>query len=600
MAFIGRRSFVPRPLSAATVFSDTEDDMSDFDSQHDSVTTVSSPASVRTPTSAGLGGFDFHFDEKPVSGPQGPHLFTASDGFQPIDLDTYYEYIEPETTVAHRKSIGSLSRAVAELDETQVRVWSPRQVASWMAGAGFEESVVSKFLTHDISGSILLDLQFEDLKELDITSFGKRHRVMSSIQHLRNSSVEAFTVPARRGRSTAKTSPISPAESVSIVAIEQVIPKPHHCSKGENCSKWRRQQREIQEFHEEFPDVQTIVSASAVASSDVLGQSELPKFRLSPETLQELCPRDAQQNVREFITLQHIESTKPSAMAEKLRGLPRLHTPKDVDVFESKPMSSAKSIRHSRTPISAIRRTSALPIQWENAVEQSPMTYRMQSPMSEVDVPVTALPIDPIGRNEQGSQSVPAEMRYGHQASYFNMPEPIERPQSARPARELFRAPGPQGEPMSAPALSSYTHAGPMRKRKTNFLRHDWTDGHFVLDGTSLEMYPDASAAARQSRVMDIIDVDNYAVACSTAASSNKLTAAFKRKNSNDDKAFAFTLVPADKDGERKFFATQKSHHFSVKSKDERMDWMRELMLAKALKKGKAMGNEIKVNGNLI
>ena len=45
--------------------------------------------------------------------------------------------------------------------------------------------------------------------------------------------------------------------------------------------------------------------------------------------------------------------------------------------------------------------------------------------------------------------------------------------------------------------------------------------------------------------------------------------------------------------------ATGKTHHFAVKSRDERIDWMRELMLAKA-KQQKADGCEINVNGNLI
>jgi hypothetical protein len=44
---------------------------------------------------------------------------------------------------------------------------------------------------------------------------------------------------------------------------------------------------------------------------------------------------------------------------------------------------------------------------------------------------------------------------------------------------------------------------------------------------------------------------------------------------------------------------TGKTHHFAVKNRDERIDWMRELMLAKALKQ-KGDGFEISVNGNMI
>jgi hypothetical protein len=39
-----------------------------------------------------------------------------------------------------------------------------------------------------------------------------------------------------------------------------------------------------------------------------------------------------------------------------------------------------------------------------------------------------------------------------------------------------------------------------------------------------------------------------------------------------------------------------KTHHFAVKHKDERIDWMRELMLAKALQQ-KGQGYEVEVYG---
>jgi hypothetical protein len=45
--------------------------------------------------------------------------------------------------------------------------------------------------------------------------------------------------------------------------------------------------------------------------------------------------------------------------------------------------------------------------------------------------------------------------------------------------------------------------------------------------------------------------------------------------------------------------AKAKTHYFAVKSRDERIDWMRELMLAKALKQ-KSEGYEVNINGNMI
>jgi hypothetical protein len=40
-----------------------------------------------------------------------------------------------------------------------------------------------------------------------------------------------------------------------------------------------------------------------------------------------------------------------------------------------------------------------------------------------------------------------------------------------------------------------------------------------------------------------------------------------------------------------------KTHHFAVRQKDERIDWMRELMLAKALQQ-KGKGYEVEVYGD--
>ena len=62
-----------------------------------------------------------------------------------------------------------------------------------------------------------------------------------------------------------------------------------------------------------------------------------------------------------------------------------------------------------------------------------------------------------------------------------------------------------------------------------------------------------------------------------------------------DPTAFAFQLVPS-KDGEKKPASSSKTHHFAVKTKDDRIDWMREIMLAKALQQ-KGKGYDVEVNG---
>lgn len=176
------------------------------------------------------------------------------------------------------------------------------------------------------------------------------------------------------------------------------------------------------------------------------------------------------------------------------------------------------------------------------------------------------------------------------------------------------------------------THHGPMKKRKTKMLRHEWQEHYFTLRGTRLAMHKDVKAT---NRTLEYIDIDDYAIACSSLA-SGKLNAAFKAMNirrgaeKDDVSAFSFQLIPQDGKGGARLRkresalpgfglgggsssnsstsslpasegvnGTGKTHHFAVKGRDERIDWMRELMLAKALRQ-KGEGFEISVNGNMI
>jgi hypothetical protein len=73
-----------------------------------------------------------------------------------------------------------------------------------------------------------------------------------------------------------------------------------------------------------------------------------------------------------------------------------------------------------------------------------------------------------------------------------------------------------------------------------------------------------------------------------------------------DPAPFAFQLVPNREGGFGAGASSSaaagkngngKTHHFAVKQKDERIDWMRELMLAKALQQ-KGKGYEVEVYGD--
>ncbi|OQD70664.1 hypothetical protein PENDEC_c022G07151 [Penicillium decumbens] len=760
----GHQRFYPintranRPLSSAvTEFSDTDFEASDSDEEslrqslnslaYDSNTTLSTPE-LPTPDDVLRRQVYIHVDEaKPtMEGPRGPHLTsprnsefdsepepsTASidlflersplqSGFaKSIDTPNKFPFspntprrfpFSPKTP----KAFPTVHPDVSQVSEEEIRSWKPSQVAHWLHIAHFNDAVIERFLINDITGAVLLSLETDDLKELDIHSFGIRHNIMSSIKHLKatmgKDAAPLTDCQTSQGTSSAgRSSPerrsyvmsvspngeilsnhafgqqmgtqITPAESVSIVGIEQVLPRPHRCSKGEECPTYKKRQRQIAQIKADFPGVViqngTIITGnpgnpetarnmlqrisnsepSVVASSDVFGPNTGPK--LSEAALQEVQKVDRQKAIEDFLKNQHIDEPYPKPapprlntsdlspvnqangktnMAAKLAMLPGLNIPD----------STSPNTEDMTTAITTPNRASQT-FGSPTAVQQyGPFTqlgsmhsgdyfqkYRVGTPASEMDVPITAIPDGPIPRDT--SQSVPPDMQYGSLFPPYR--DPIARSATARPRApqvlrqvhedkaltpidnpaDLIRSPRVQHHGYSASQSSQsslisdpdVTHAGYMKKRKTTKLvAHHWDKKHFTLRGTSLDMHDTEEAAKRRSRALASIDVDDYAVACSSLATSSKLTAAFKRsilrggKNLNsgrDNSAFAFSLIPASKENEKRALLGNgnKTHHFAVDTREARIDWMRELMLARALKKGKDSGEEIRVNGNLI
>ena len=700
---------ITRTVSESDLDTEFEEDVSDFDSYQGRKseesfgnTTISAYDDLRTPLSNDFKSFNFGLpipveekkQQRPVLGPTGPHLFRYSFESTPVD-ELYLDWSPPVSPRRSSKQKRVSIEAPAP-EDTPLEAWSPLHVAGWMRKVGFEEALIDKFRSNDISGNLLQQLQFGDLKELGIASFGQRHMLWDEIRNLRGSisvpatprredclspaihpdtksqdeasdvacstianpdeyKVQAPKLHRRRARRALRPEDmISPAESASIVAIEQLLPEPHHCSKGENCAKWRKYKRKMDRIAKEFPlELEQIEDANAssseatfptksetgpsvVASSDLLGPGHRPALRLDPDVLRHIQNRDPQENVRQFLDFQHLADSPPEtdtspyemfpplsppettpAPHSHLRSLPKLTIPSQIT--PQTPHDPDRTIiQQHRTPITAIQ-------------DQGQSIYRFASPASAMDVPVTAIPNGPIERDS--SNSVPPDMRYGQdpisRASSRNTVRgnpmsPIERSQSTQPLersaslsqrRHHPRFGMPQLRETSilspihdadekTPTLSQYQHAGWMKKRKTKMLRHEWQENHFRLKGTTLAMHRDS----KNLDALEYIDVDDYAVACSSLA-SNKVNTAFKalklsgnnekKKKEADALAFTFQLVPA---AEKKGFigaATGKTHHFAVKNREDRIDWMRELMLAKAMRE-KRDGCEVNVNGQVV
>ncbi|KAI5251718.1 hypothetical protein E4T42_04072 [Aureobasidium subglaciale] len=752
-----------RPLSEATEIyeTDEEDDESlfeenspkpsfdSFDSRRRSQTTISSFEEALTPRS------DVHFERsgpfqiygKPVEGPKGPHLFRASQSSAEFAFDYALQMspLQPKTMELPPKAsvvapqefafspqdlyVPGLDAVLQSPSPYSVERWTTGDVLNWMLDTGLPHEVVDKFEKHDINGAILMELEFENLKELEIESFGKRHQLWNSIQNLRGGERGPSPVPTpfqdisrpptnvrsksdgdipremlpaapldddltpvtpvrykkRRGRKNRHHDDIiTPAESVSIVAIEQLMPREHSCNKGENCPKWRKQQRlfarmrdqqgwpvspdhggqilitgdpgnattafkvldNVYRPHDVSPStdagatrpVSENMPPSIVASSDLLGPGQLPAFALHENMLAQLQIRDPQENVKHFLSFQHVgqaqveapptppldgdrfemfphvhEQAYPSLQRpsltqephEHLKHLPKLNIPRSASANPWLGKSTVFS--PANTVMSPCRSATASP--------EANHIYRYGTPASEMDVPVTAIPIGPISRDT--SQSVPPNMQYReHTRTEFrrqasNQLPALDENAVFSPVTAIQRTPSAllhvvdknkQKEMKKAHMQATYgaevSHAGYMKKRKTKLLRHEWQNAHFRLHGTQLAVHENNRLSAL---MLDSIDVDKYSVACTSLPSNNKITAALKnfklgdkKKDGDSTAAFSFQLVPSGSD--RVKLAHGKTHHFAVTNSNERIDWMRELMLAKALRQ-KHSGFQVEHNG---
>lgn len=63
--------------------------------------------------------------------------------------------------------------------------WTVTEVSEWAKAKGLDEFTVGKFMEHEITGDVLLELDVNALKEIDLTAFGRRVRVIKAIEELK-------------------------------------------------------------------------------------------------------------------------------------------------------------------------------------------------------------------------------------------------------------------------------------------------------------------------------------------------------------------------------------------------------------------------------
>ncbi|KAH2147805.1 hypothetical protein KXW37_003169, partial [Aspergillus fumigatus] len=156
----------------------------------------------------------------------------------------------PQPQVQQQRN--SSVRQEPALNEFDARNWTPRDVVRWLQYNGFDDSIMETFYVNDISGSILLELQAQDLKELGIQSFGKRHRLMSSIQSLQ-SNPKSIDLSVRPCQDSVPTTDVPPTP---VTAVTLNISDYHSASttdlelsdKRSNQSRRRRHRKHGEPF----------------------------------------------------------------------------------------------------------------------------------------------------------------------------------------------------------------------------------------------------------------------------------------------------------------------------------------------------------------
>ncbi|KAF3934026.1 hypothetical protein ABW19_dt0201430 [Dactylella cylindrospora] len=375
---------------------------------------------------------------------------------------------------------------------------------------------------------------------------------------------------------------------------------------------------------------------SICASSDVLSPSDRGDVKLKADELRKVSALSAQEQVNKFITLQHLQRLEERAPSNLRNEIPRESSPVSPKapppVRPQPPVSKAvqrstslrtfdrhkpralqlsseavapgpasagfvprntEDIRNYQTPDVAqlpVPVPQAAPPLLRSTTAPSPTTLASQSTPSLVRSNSMMSPQQPQVATLARSNSVAGSTRKG---SISNGKKPPSLGKSLIDTVNEEAEWEDTSSHGSAPASpSDRVFTGEMKKRTNHFLRNEWITHRVELRGTKLTVYK--STTGRD--VLTMLEIDDYSVTC-TSAGSNKFKGLKTGVKKDSDGMYHFQLVPNQ--DSKKIGDQKKEHHFAVSSREERIDWMRELMLAKAIKQKKS-GFQVEVNGKMM
>ncbi|CAG8447367.1 3324_t:CDS:10 [Dentiscutata heterogama] len=117
--------------------------------------------------------------------------------------------------------------------------WNVEQVCQWLKEKGFD-SVIEHFIENDITGDILLGLDLDSLKELNIMSYGKRVHIMNAINALKESSILNKDSDSLQLRPIMESTSIRQSNSVNISNKVDARPESSFVKSNEHTSWPRR------------------------------------------------------------------------------------------------------------------------------------------------------------------------------------------------------------------------------------------------------------------------------------------------------------------------------------------------------------------------
>ncbi|KAK9897457.1 hypothetical protein P389DRAFT_57275 [Cystobasidium minutum MCA 4210] len=113
--------------------------------------------------------------------PVSPYQSTAGSSRPSSTLGTAFT---PGTSAGHEPSPRSATFPARTPTLSDPKEWTVEQVLEWGQGKNFEAHVLGKFREHEISGDVLVEMDINTLKEIDIIAFGPRARIARAIKEL--------------------------------------------------------------------------------------------------------------------------------------------------------------------------------------------------------------------------------------------------------------------------------------------------------------------------------------------------------------------------------------------------------------------------------